>query len=68
MHEFVGFYSDPQCEAGTITAVVTCVLQIEHTSEQVSQTVLQVSQTVLQVSQTGLRYGVGNIWTENVCC
>ena len=38
--EFVGLYSDPQCDAGNITAVVTCVLQIEPTSEQVSQTVL----------------------------
>ena len=25
MHEFVGFYSDHQCDAGTITAVVTYV-------------------------------------------
>ena len=23
VHEFVGLYSDPQCDAGTITAVVT---------------------------------------------
>ena len=57
VHEFVGFYSDPQCDAGSITAVVfICVLQIEPTSEQVSQTVLQVSQTVLHVSQTVLRW------------
>ena len=52
-----------------------CVLQIEHTSEQVSQTVLhvsqtvlQVSQTVLQVSQTVLRWSWQHEWTENVCC
>ena len=25
VHEFVGLYSDPQCDAGTITAVVTYV-------------------------------------------
>ena len=25
MHEFVSLYSDPQCDAGTITAVVTYV-------------------------------------------
>ncbi len=25
MHEFVGLYSDPQCDAGNITAVVTYV-------------------------------------------
>ena len=69
VHEFVGLYSDPQCDAGTITAVVTlCVLQIEPTSEQVSQTVLQVSQTVLHVSQTVLRWSWQHEWTENVCC
>ena len=78
MHEFVGLYSDPQCDAGTITAgsnIKICVLQIEPTSEQVSQTVLQVSQTglqvsqtVLQVSQTVLRWSWQHEWTENVCC
>ncbi len=69
VHEFVGLYSDPQCDAGTITEVVTlCVLQIEPTSEQVSQTVLQVSQTVLQVSQTVLRWSWQHEWTENACC
>ena len=46
VHQFVGLYSDPQCDAGTITVVVICVLQIEPTSEQVSQTLLQVSQKV----------------------
>ena len=62
VHVFVGLYSDPQCDAGTITAVVfICVLQIEPTSEQVSQTVLQVSQTVL-------RWSWQHEWTENVCC
>ena len=67
VHEFVGLYSDTQCDAGTITAVVTiCVLQIEPTSEQVSQTVLQVSHTVLQVSQTVLRWSWQHEWTENV--
>ena len=53
VHEFVGLYSDPQCDPGTITAVVRayiCVLQIDPTSEQVSQTVLQVSQRMLRWS------------------
>ena len=37
MHdEFVGLYSVPQTDAGTITTVTTeCVLRVEHTSEQV---------------------------------
>ena len=63
VHEFVGLYSDPQCDAGTITAVVRpyiCVLQIKPTSE--------VSQTVLHVSQTVLRWSWQHEWTENVCC
>ena len=43
MHdEFVGLYSVPQTDAGTITTVTTeCVLRVEPTSEHVSQTVLQ---------------------------
>ena len=69
VHEFVVLYSDPQCDAGTTTAVVTlCVLQIEPTSEQVSQTVLHVLQTVLHVSQTVLRWSWQHEWTENLCC
>ena len=47
MHdEFVGLYSVPQTDAGTITMVTTgCVLPVEPTSESehVSQTVLQWS-------------------------
>ena len=69
MHEFVGLYSDPQCDAGTIKAVVYIrVLHIEPTSEQVSQTLLQVSQTMLEglhVSQTVLRWSWQHEWTEN---
>ena len=62
VHEFVSLYSEPQCDAGNITAVVfICVIQIEPTSEQVSQTVLQVSQTVL-------RWSWQHEWTENLCC
>ena len=83
VHEFVGLYSDPQCDAGTITAVVTYVFfrlniplnkfrrqcyKFRSTVLQVSQTVLQVSQTVLQVSQTVLRWSWQHEWTENVCC
>ena len=43
MHdEFVGLYSVPQTDTGTITTVTTeCVLSVEPTSEHVSQTVLQ---------------------------
>ena len=42
MHdEFVGLYSVPQTDAGTIATVTTeCVLPVEPTSEHVSQTVL----------------------------
>ena len=40
--EFIGLYSVPQTDAGTITTVTTeCVLPVEPTSEHVSQTVLQ---------------------------
>ena len=39
--EFVGLYSVPQTDAGTITMLTTeCVLPVEPTSELVSQTVL----------------------------
>ena len=43
MHdEFIGLYSIPQTDAGTITTVSTeCVLPVEPTSEHVSQSVLQ---------------------------
>ena len=42
--EFIGLYSVPQTDAGTITTVTTdCVLLVEPTSEQVSQTVLEWS-------------------------
>ncbi len=40
--EFIGLYSIPQTDAGTITTVSTeCVLPVEPTSEHVSQSVLQ---------------------------
>ena len=42
--EFIGLYSVPQTNTGTITTVTTdCVLLVEPTSEQVSQTVLEWS-------------------------
>ena len=68
VHEFVGLYSDPQCDAGTITAVVTlCVLQIEPTSEQVSQIVLYKFRRQCYKFRRQCYDGVGNTSGQRTC-
>ena len=60
VHEFVGLYSDSQCDAGTITAVVTYVFFRLDLP-------VNTFRRVLKVSQTMLYDGVGNMSGQRTC-
>ncbi len=70
VHEFVGLYSDPQCDAGTITAVVFIYVFFRLNlplNKQVSQRVLYKFRRQCYTFRRQCYDGVGNMSGQRTC-